>query len=123
MTEALDRVVEALRVGGLEPRPHGRGFKARCPVHDDHRPSLGVTAGDNGAALVFCQVCGAEATPRILAAVGLRMRDLFNDNGAAPAPGSSRAAQRSSSLPPAPPAPAPPRPRAVPASPRIVAEY
>ena len=32
----------------------GKGWSARCPAHDDRRPSLSVSEGDDGRALVRC---------------------------------------------------------------------
>ena len=53
----------------------GKGWSARCPAHNDRRPSLSVSAGDDGRALVNCHA-GCQTTD-ILAAVGLKMADLF----------------------------------------------
>jgi hypothetical protein len=61
----------------------GRGYKARCPAHDDHDPSLSITEGAEGRVLVKC-LAGCP-TDQVLAAKGLKMRDLFptttNGNG------------------------------------------
>src|SRR3954447_21642911 len=61
----------------------GRGYKARCPAHDDHDPSLSITEGGDGRVLVKC-LAGCP-TDQVLAAKGLKMRDLFptttNGNG------------------------------------------
>ena len=53
---------------------------ARCPAHDDNRPSLHVTLKDDGAILIHCfsQQCGAAD---IMSAVGLPLADLFPDRG------------------------------------------
>lgn len=57
-------------------RTAGEGkWSARCPVHDDRKPSLSVGTGDRGTVLLKCQV-GCE-TRAVLDAVGLQMRDLF----------------------------------------------
>jgi hypothetical protein len=46
-----------------------------CPAHDDRRPSLTVSRGDDGRWLVFCFAgCRTEA---ILVAAGLAWADLF----------------------------------------------
>jgi putative DNA primase/helicase len=59
------------------------GWQARCPAHDDHKPSLGVAVGEDGRVLVHCRVgCTAEA---VVAALGLTLADLF------PAAANSRA--------------------------------
>jgi hypothetical protein len=50
------------------------GWTARCPAHDDHRPSLSVAVGDDGRVLVHCF---AGCTPeQVVAAVDMRMADL-----------------------------------------------
>jgi hypothetical protein len=51
------------------------GWSARCPAHDDRRPSLSIAQGDDGAALVKCHA-GCD-TAAILAAIGLKPADLF----------------------------------------------
>jgi hypothetical protein len=53
----------------------GRGFIARCPAHDDDRPSLKIDPGNDGRALLHCYAgCNCEA---ILAAIDLTAADLF----------------------------------------------
>jgi hypothetical protein len=47
---------------------------ARCPAHEDRTPSLSVTVGDRGSVLLHCFAgCPVD---RVLAAMGLTMRDL-----------------------------------------------
>jgi hypothetical protein len=53
----------------------GKGWSARCPAHEDGKASLSVSAGDDGTALVKCHA-GCD-TSAILAAVGLKLADLF----------------------------------------------
>jgi hypothetical protein len=59
----------------------GSGWLVRCPLQDhgqsrgDRNPSVSVTEGDDGRALVNCQA-GCE-TGEIVAAWGLKMSDLF----------------------------------------------
>jgi len=55
----------------------GKGWSARCPAHEDRNPSLSVSEGDDGAALLKCHTGCTMAA--ILAAVGLTVRDLFPD--------------------------------------------
>ena len=56
----------------------GKGWSARCPAHEDRRPSLSVSEGDDGRALVWCHAgCTVEA---ICNAVGLRVADLMTDD-------------------------------------------
>ncbi|MBX3375170.1 MAG: AAA family ATPase [Phycisphaeraceae bacterium] len=60
---------------------------ARCPAHDDRKPSLSINAGDGGRALVTCHAgCAVDA---VCSAIGLRVPDLFTPdadgrNGSAP---------------------------------------
>lgn len=65
--------------------PHLKGvqqsrdrFLARCPAHSDSSPSLSLSRGEDGRALVHCHA-GCE-TRDVLAAVGMKMRDLFAGN-------------------------------------------
>jgi len=53
---------------------HG-SWKALCPAHEDREPSLSVTEGDDGRALLKC-FAGCD-TENIVAALGLEMKDLF----------------------------------------------
>jgi hypothetical protein len=48
---------------------------ARCPAHDDHRPSLSVKETEDGRLLLYCWA-GCE-TRDILEVLGLEFRDLF----------------------------------------------
>ena len=55
-----------------------KGWKAKCPAHDDKHPSLAISSGEDGKALVFCHAgctkdevwnavmerCGVDNTPR-----------------------------------------------------------
>jgi hypothetical protein len=50
-------------------------WKARCPAHDDRRPSLTVGTGDDNRPLVRCHA-GCE-TKQVVAVMGLSLRDLF----------------------------------------------
>jgi hypothetical protein len=56
-------------------------WTAVCPVHeetpDGHRRSLSITRKPNGDVLLFCHGCGRDATPGILAMIGLGFADLF----------------------------------------------
>src|SRR5690242_8949273 len=72
------------------------GWTARCPAHEDRRPSLSVREGDEGRILLHCFAgCTVEA---IVAALGLELSDLFPDTRATL--GDSRATvQRWSSRP------------------------
>ena len=56
-------------------RPCGKGYAAKCPAHEDRSASLSVCEADNGNALVHC--FAGCSTRDIVAALGLRMGDLF----------------------------------------------
>lgn len=71
--DPVARVLELLP----EHTRSGAGWRARCPAHDDRSPSLSIDRGDDGRALVRCQV-GCR-TADVLEAIGLRMRDLYVD--------------------------------------------
>lgn len=66
-------------------RKAGTGWSVRCPAHEDRKASLSVSEGDDGTALVKCHA-GCD-TAAILAAVGMKLADLFP---AKPEPGSPR---------------------------------
>jgi hypothetical protein len=62
------------RLQAVKARAAGH-WQARCPAHADLTPSLSVSEGDDGRALVHCHAgCSPEA---ICAAVSLASRDLF----------------------------------------------
>ena len=64
----------------------GDGWAAKCPAHDDDSPSLSISEGDDGRTLLRCHVgCSVE---KIVAEIGLKMSDLFADNGHAKRNGS-----------------------------------
>ncbi len=53
----------------------GDSWKALCPAHDDHSPSLSIKLGTDNQILIICRVgCKAED---VMKAVGLTMADLF----------------------------------------------
>jgi hypothetical protein len=55
-------------------RRNGDGYMARCPAHDDQKPSLSVTDGHQGGVVLYCHAgCTTEA---VCAALGLELRDL-----------------------------------------------
>ncbi len=51
------------------------GWIARCPSHDDRRPSLSVAEGDDGRILINC--FAGCTTDVVLESLGLDLRDLF----------------------------------------------
>ena len=78
---ALARVLDALRDAGRLDRVRGAVATAHCPgplhAHGDRRPGLSVT-GVPGRVLVHC-FAGCP-TADVLAALGLRMGDLYDDD-------------------------------------------
>ncbi|MER6065079.1 DUF927 domain-containing protein [Streptomyces sp. NPDC001792] len=74
---AHNRVKEALQAHGSR----GRGAAWQCPAHDDRTASLSVGRGSKGVVLKCQAGCSTED---VVAALGLTMRDLFDeprDNG------------------------------------------
>jgi putative DNA primase/helicase len=54
----------------------GGRWMARCPGHNDNSPSLCISEGRGGRALLHCFAgCRVEG---IIGALGLRMRDLYD---------------------------------------------
>jgi hypothetical protein len=73
---AADAPVERLltRLDAVRPTGPGRWI-ARCPAHDDRRPSLGIRETGDGTLLLKCWAgCGAAD---VMAAIGLSLADLF----------------------------------------------
>ncbi len=55
----------------------GKQYTARCPAHEDHRASLGVSEGDDGRILLTCYAgCTVD---EICAALNLKKADLFQN--------------------------------------------
>lgn len=72
--DPLDLLLKRLR--GV--KKHGDRYVACCPAHQDKTPSLSLSRGKDGRALVYCYAnC---ATRDVVAAVGLELKDLFPDN-------------------------------------------
>jgi hypothetical protein len=71
----LPAFLDHLRARGYTVVTTKRGAKATCPGHDDTRPSLDVTEGRAHRVLLYCRA-GCRTTD-ILAAVDLRLSDLF----------------------------------------------
>ena len=69
----LEKVLAHLK----EVRPTLRGWKACCPAHADHTPSLSIGLGEQGQVLLKCFAgCSLE---HIVEAMGLTTTDLFPD--------------------------------------------
>ena len=73
MGDPLDRVLSRLKA---VKKVGGRQFIARCPAHDDRRPSLSVKEGDDGRVLMYCHA-GCHVSD-IVRAMNLEMVDLFD---------------------------------------------
>lgn len=80
------RPVELIRnrldVAGLNYHGPEHDFMAQCPSHDDRSPSLHITEGDGGTALIHC-VAGCRSA-RIVQDLGLKFRDLFANGTSRP---------------------------------------
>jgi putative DNA primase/helicase len=51
------------------------GWTAGCPAHDDEKPSLSVSLGEDGRVLIYCFAgCPPE---QVVDAIGMRMADLM----------------------------------------------
>jgi hypothetical protein len=78
----IEIVIDALRKTGRQPRKSGAGYAARCPAHDDGKPSLSINEGDDGRVLVKCHAgCPTED---VVDAFGLAMPDLFRSDARKP---------------------------------------
>ena len=72
-----ERILAALTDRNCDPKQNGNGWSACCPAHEDRRPSLSISEGDDGRALVRCHAgCTADA---VCGALGLQARDLMPD--------------------------------------------
>jgi putative DNA primase/helicase len=72
---AADPVAALLdRLEGAKPAGPGR-WMARCPAHDDRSPSLSISTGDGGRALIHCHAGCSVAD--VCRALGIEQRDLF----------------------------------------------
>jgi len=79
---SFDKITEALNKHGSTIKGTGT-YKAmaQCPAHDDRNPSLSLTwtGGDNPLTLMYC-FAGCD-NQDIMAAIGLRMADLYDKPG------------------------------------------
>lgn len=75
---SVQRLLDLLK----QVQKSGTGWTALCPAHSDSQPSLSVSEGEDGKALVHCHAgCSPE---KVVAAVGLSMSDLFSGKHPAP---------------------------------------
>jgi hypothetical protein len=76
--------IETLLARLPDAKKSGSGWRARCPAHDDRVASLSLSTGADGRVLLHCHA-GCD-TAAVLAAVGLKLADLFPaKTGSAPA--------------------------------------
>jgi putative DNA primase/helicase len=80
----------------LSGRKAGGGWSARCPAHDDHKPSLSICDSDDGKVLVRCHAGCDQA--RVISV--LRSRGLWDDNGRRQRPFARPAARAAANDPP-----------------------
>jgi DNA primase len=74
MSTPLEKVLAAV---GQYQR-FGKSYKARCPAHEDRKPSLSITDCDR-AVLIKCHAgCSVQS---IVTVLGLTMQDLFPHRG------------------------------------------
>jgi len=74
---SLQQILTALQNRGCRPTESGGGWTARCPAHDDRKPSLSISEGHDGRVLVYCHAgCSVE---RVCAVLGLKEADLMPD--------------------------------------------
>ena len=59
----------------LNAKRSGKGWKAKCPGHDDHTPSLSISEGSDGRVLVKC-FAGCDVNS-ICTGLGISTADLF----------------------------------------------
>ena len=86
-------VLAALDAHGCQPKRRGEHMDAHCPAHDDLAPSLELDVGKDGRALVHCFAgCSPQA---VVAALDLKMSDLFVHEAAKRKSGSRRRVTRS----------------------------
>lgn len=77
MSTAVQRVVAALEKAGAKPRKSGGTWMALCPAHADRNPSLHLSTGHDGRALLHCHA-GCDVAS-VVAVLDLSMRDLFTN--------------------------------------------
>jgi hypothetical protein len=62
---------------GVKPAGAGK-WMTRCPAHEDRTPSLSIKEGEKGIVLHCHAGCTTDA---VCSALGLKLSDLFSDNG------------------------------------------
>ena len=72
--EPLTKLVAALEAHGCRPRLRGTSGRARCPLHEDVKPSLGLKLTERGVLVTCFAGCAREA---VLRAIGLSLSDVL----------------------------------------------
>ena len=81
MSEAFDRIVDALTGHGCTVRANGDGkAQAQCAAHDDRNPSLSIASRRDGKGVLLHCHAGCDVAD-VVSALGLTMSDLFDDDG------------------------------------------
>lgn len=63
------------KTGGKQRHNGKGGFQVRCPAHEDTKPSLSISRGNNGGTTVYCHAgCTAQ---EIMLSLGLNVSQLF----------------------------------------------
>ena len=75
MATPVERFLDALKQHGCSVKRSGGRWLCQCPAHDDRHPSLAVSEGEDGRALVHC-FAGCDVAD-VCAAVGLRLAELM----------------------------------------------
>jgi hypothetical protein len=71
----VQRVLTALEHHDCHPKRNGKGWSGQCPAHQDRNPSLSVSEGDDGRALLHCHAgCAIDV---ICEKLNLTQADLF----------------------------------------------
>ncbi len=74
-SEPVQRVLDALTSRDCRVARNGSGWQCQCPSHEDRAPSLSISEGDDGRALLHCHAnCVVD---EIVGALGLTRADLF----------------------------------------------
>jgi putative DNA primase/helicase len=76
---ARQRIEDALTTSGRHVKANGSNAMANCPAHEDTRASLSISERRDGNGVVLYCHAGCE-TQDIVAALGLTMSDLFDDD-------------------------------------------
>jgi DNA polymerase-1 len=88
----LERILS--RLEGVEETSDG-SYKALCPAHDDHDPSLSITKKEDHKPLVHCFVCkDQEKVLRALEERGMSRSNLFHGNGTGSDPDGNKKPKR-----------------------------